>query len=77
MTVSTLFMHANCLHFAAHDQFNGVIPSLGGDAAVVAEFALIPEGEPLPQNGRLKVPDAPGFGMQIADRGKLVPLAQR
>ena len=28
-------------------------------------------GEPLPEGGRLKVPDRPGFGMDIADRGKL------
>lgn len=31
-------------------------------------------GEALPVTGRLKVGDAPGFGMTIADRGKLVPF---
>lgn len=30
-------------------------------------------GEPVPLNGRMKVPDAPGFGMEIRDRNILVP----
>jgi L-rhamnonate dehydratase len=32
-------------------------------------------GEPLPENGRLKIPDAPGFGMEIADRNVLTAVA--
>jgi L-rhamnonate dehydratase len=32
-------------------------------------------GESLPVNGRLNVPDRPGFGMVLADPGRLVPVA--
>jgi len=32
-------------------------------------------GEPVPVNGRLKLGDAPGFGMAIRDRSALVPVA--
>ena len=31
-------------------------------------------GEPLPQCGKLTLGDAPGFGMQLADRAMLVPV---
>ncbi len=31
-------------------------------------------GEPVPENGRLKLPDAPGFGMEIRDRAMLVAV---
>ena len=31
-------------------------------------------GEPVPVNGRMTVPDAPGFGMELRDRGMLVAL---
>ncbi|HWJ75462.1 MAG TPA: L-rhamnonate dehydratase [Kaistia sp.] len=34
-------------------------------------FGNLFTGEDLPQNGRLKISDAPGFGMEIADRGLL------
>ncbi len=37
-------------------------------------FGDLFDGEPVPQNGRLTVPDAPGFGMTLAGRGKLVTL---
>lgn len=37
-------------------------------------FGALFEGEQVPQNGRLKLNDAPGFGMALADRGSLVPL---
>jgi L-rhamnonate dehydratase len=37
-------------------------------------FGALFEGEALPANGRLKMTDAPGFGMQIADRAVLQPL---
>jgi len=32
-------------------------------------------GEPMPFNGRLKLSDAPGFGMQIRDRAMLVEMS--
>ncbi len=38
-------------------------------------FGKLFSGEDLPQNGRLKVSSAPGFGMEIADRGLLKPFA--
>lgn len=31
-------------------------------------------GEPMPQDGRLTLPDAPGFGMELRDRAMLVPV---
>ena len=31
-------------------------------------------GEPVPVNGRMTVPDGPGFGMELRDRGMLVAL---
>jgi L-rhamnonate dehydratase len=31
-------------------------------------------GEPVPVNGRMKIPDTPGFGMEIRDRSILVPV---
>jgi L-rhamnonate dehydratase len=31
-------------------------------------------GEPVPVNGKMKIPDAPGFGMEIRDRSILVPV---
>ena len=38
-------------------------------------FGKLFTGEDLPQNGRLKVSSAPGFGMEIADRSLLKPFA--
>lgn len=38
-------------------------------------FGKLFTGEDLPANGRLKVSDAPGFGMDIADRTLLAPIA--
>lgn len=35
-------------------------------------FGDLFSGEPVPENGKLKVPDAPGFGMEIRDRSILV-----
>ncbi len=32
-------------------------------------------GEPLPENGVIAIPDAPGFGMELRDRGQLVELS--
>lgn len=32
-------------------------------------------GEPVPVNGKMKVPDAPGFGMELRDRAMLVAVA--
>src|SRR5665213_833628 len=34
-------------------------------------FGAIFADEPLPENGKLKISDAPGFGMTIGDREKL------
>lgn len=39
-------------------------------------FGSLFTGEDLPQNGRLKPSDAPGFGMEIADRGLLKHFEQ-
>ena len=36
-------------------------------------FGALFEGEALPENGILRVSDAPGFGMTIADRSMLTP----
>lgn len=44
MTVAVLLKHANCIHFAAHDAFNGAIPSLGADTASVAKLPTNPIG---------------------------------
>ncbi|WP_027164376.1 L-rhamnonate dehydratase [Mesorhizobium sp. WSM3224] len=37
-------------------------------------FGRLFSGEELPQNGRLKIGDKPGFGMEIADRSLLKPV---
>ncbi len=37
-------------------------------------FGTLFEGEQLPQNGKLRLGDAPGFGMQLADHAMLVRL---
>lgn len=34
-------------------------------------FGALFTGEPVPENGRLKISDAPGFGMEIANRDRL------
>ena len=36
-------------------------------------FGSLFEGEQMPKNGKLKLSDAPGFGMQLADRGGARP----
>ena len=36
-------------------------------------FGTLFEGEPLPENGRMRLPDRPGFGMELASRADLVP----
>ena len=38
-------------------------------------FGNLFEGEQMPKDGKLKLSDAPGFGMQLADRGMLAPVA--
>jgi L-rhamnonate dehydratase len=38
-------------------------------------FGSLFEGEQMPNNGKLKLSDAPGFGMELADRGMLAPVA--
>ena len=42
--------------------------------SILPVFGNLFSGEPLPQNGELKVSEAPGFGMEIADRSKLQPV---
>jgi L-rhamnonate dehydratase len=37
-------------------------------------FGDLFDGEPLPQHGRLKLSDAPGFGMELRDRAMLVEV---
>ena len=39
-------------------------------------FGTLFEGEQVPQNGRLTLNDAPGFGMVLADRSVLTPLPE-
>src|SRR5690606_10685441 len=36
-------------------------------------FGTLFEGEPLPEQGRMRLPDRPGFGMELASRADLVP----
>jgi L-rhamnonate dehydratase len=40
-------------------------------------FGDLLTGEELPKNGRLVLSNAPGFGMEIADRAMLVPISDR
>lgn len=39
--------------------------------SILPVFGTLMEGEPVPVNGRLEVPDAPGFGMELAQRSML------
>lgn len=43
--------------------------------SILPVFGKIFAGEDLPHNGRLRISDAPGFGMEIADRALLRPYA--
>jgi L-rhamnonate dehydratase len=42
--------------------------------SILPIFGKLFTGEALPQNGKLKLGDAPGFGMEIADRTLLTPF---
>ena len=42
--------------------------------AILPVFGDLFIGETLPQNGKLKINDAPGFGMELADKNLLVPV---
>lgn len=42
---------------------------------IVPVFGALFEAEPLPQNGVVPQPDAPGFGLSLASRAALVPFA--
>ncbi|MHB1102548.1 MAG: hypothetical protein ACYC0C_07175 [Devosia sp.] len=48
---------------------------MGGRAAdgrsIRPVFGTLFKGEDMPHNGKLKLSNAPGFGMEIADRGLL------
>ncbi len=37
-------------------------------------FGKLFRGEPVPENGRIRLGSAPGFGMELADRSMLVPV---
>ena len=52
---------AFCEYVAASPDGRSIRPVFGG----------LFTGEDLPRDGRLKVSSAPGFGMEIADRGSL------
>jgi len=39
--------------------------------SILPVFGKLMEGEPVPVNGRLEIPDAPGFGMELAQRSML------
>ena len=54
---------AFCEYVAASPDGKSILPVFG-DLFV---------GEPMPVNGKMKIPDAPGFGMDIRDRSILVP----
>ncbi len=41
---------------------------------ILPVFGELFTGEPLPVNGRLRLSDKPGFGMELADRKRLVPV---
>ena len=56
-----------CEYVAASPDGRTIRPIFGG----------LFKGEDLPQNGRLKVSGAPGFGMEIADRTLLRPFAEK
>jgi L-rhamnonate dehydratase len=65
-------------HFIAsqpHSPFCEYVAASPDGRSVLPVFGNLFAGEPLPRNGRLKVPDAPGFGMEIADRGLLKAAA--
>jgi L-rhamnonate dehydratase len=42
--------------------------------SILPVFGTLFDGEDVPQNGRLRLSDAPGFGMVLADRSVLQPL---
>lgn len=54
-----------CEYVAASADGRSIHPVFGG----------LFTGEALPQDGRLAIPDAPGFGMEIADRSRLTLFA--
>lgn len=56
--------HAFCEYVAASPDGKTIQPVFG-DLFV---------GEPIPVGGKLKIPNAPGFGMEIRDRNLLVPV---
>jgi L-rhamnonate dehydratase len=65
-------------HFIAsqpHSPFCEYVAASPDGRSVLPVFGNLFTGEPLPVNGRLKVADAPGFGMEIADRSLLKAAA--
>ena len=55
---------AFCEYVAASPDGQSIQPVFGGLLA----------GEPLPQNGKLRISEAPGFGMELASRSGLVAV---
>jgi L-rhamnonate dehydratase len=65
-------------HFIAsqpHSPFCEYVAASPDGRSVLPVFGKLFEGEALPVNGKLKVSDKPGFGMEIADRGLLKEIA--
>jgi L-rhamnonate dehydratase len=56
---------AFCEYVAASPDGRSILPIFGD----------LFSGEDLPKDGRLRVSDAPGFGMELADRSRLQPVA--
>ena len=50
------------------------VASSADGRTIMPVFGSLFEGEEVPQNGRLRLSSAPGFGMTLADRGVLTPL---
>lgn len=64
-------------HFIAsqpHSPFCEYVAASPDGRSILPCFGSLFEGEAVPENGKLKISDAPGFGMNIADRNLLRPL---
>ena len=61
-------------HFIASQPAQSLCEYVAASAdgrSILPIFGKLFTGEDLPENGRLKVSDRPGFGMEIADRALL------
>ena len=50
------------------------VASSADGRSILPVFGALFEGEPVPREGKLRLSDAPGFGMVLADRAVLSPL---